>query len=217
MPIAHSSGFTPHPKISYVGAAPTGAASEAEYLELALTERVEPDRLAERIDAALPPGLDVLECIEASGGNLAERISASAWRVELSGVAEPDLQAAVSTFLARDEVSVERVLKSGRKSVDVRAAVRSAQVRRGVAGASDGPAEATCAILEVVVRHVTPAVRPDDVLAALRSVADLEPPVPPRATRLAQGSLDADDRLADPLAPDRAAAELGGTPAAGAR
>src|SRR6516162_2860798 len=37
LPIAYSAGFTPHPKISYAGAAPTGAASEAEYLGLALT------------------------------------------------------------------------------------------------------------------------------------------------------------------------------------
>jgi hypothetical protein len=62
----------------------------------------------------------------------------------------------------------------------------------------------------VVVRHVTPSVRPDDVLAALRLVADLVPPVPSRVTRLAQGPLVADasvgtamDAVTDPLAPDR--------------
>ena len=37
LPIAYSAGFTPHPKISYAGGAPTGVASEAEYLSLALT------------------------------------------------------------------------------------------------------------------------------------------------------------------------------------
>jgi len=47
-------------------------------------------------------------------------------------------------------------------------------------------------------------VRPDDVLAALRRVADLEPPVPPRVTRLAQGPLDeATCSVGDPFAPDR--------------
>jgi len=38
LPVAYSAGFTPHPKISYAGAAPTGTASEAEYLEISLTE-----------------------------------------------------------------------------------------------------------------------------------------------------------------------------------
>ena len=36
LPIAYSAGFSPHPKISYAGGAPTGVASEAEYLSLAL-------------------------------------------------------------------------------------------------------------------------------------------------------------------------------------
>ena len=40
VPIAFSQGFTPHPKISYASAAPTGAASEAEYLEIGLQTRV---------------------------------------------------------------------------------------------------------------------------------------------------------------------------------
>ena len=36
VPMAFSAGFSPHAKISYVGAAPTGSASEAEYLEICL-------------------------------------------------------------------------------------------------------------------------------------------------------------------------------------
>jgi hypothetical protein len=72
------------------------------------------------------------------------------------------------------------------------------------ASASPGGPDNACAILDLVVRQVTPAVRPDDVLAALRAVADLVPAVPPRATRLAQGRLDDRGRFADPLAPDRA-------------
>jgi hypothetical protein len=64
-----------------------------------------------------------------------------------------------------------------------------------------------CATLIVVVRHVTPAVRPDDVLSGLRSVADLVPPVPPEATRYAQGPLTETGGVGDPLAPDRLPAD----------
>ncbi|NDA50831.1 MAG: radical SAM protein, partial [Actinobacteria bacterium] len=68
----------------------------------------------------------------------------------------------------------------------------------------DPASPAPCVILHSVVRHVTVTVRPDDVLAALRRVADLEPPVPPRVTRLAQGPLDeATCTVGDPFAPDR--------------
>ena len=54
-------------------------------------------------------------------------------------------------------------------------------------------------MMEAVVRQVTPAVRPDDVLAGLRVIAGLEPPVPPRATRLAQGTLTPSGGITDPL------------------
>jgi len=42
VPVAYSAGFSPHPKISYIGAAATGSASEAEYLEISLTQRWAP-------------------------------------------------------------------------------------------------------------------------------------------------------------------------------
>jgi hypothetical protein len=45
------------------------------------------------------------------------------------------------------------------------------------------------AILRMVVRHLTPAVRPDDILTALRRVAGLVPSAPPLVTRLVQGPL----------------------------
>jgi hypothetical protein len=58
------------------------------------------------------------------------------------------------------------------------------------------------AILRMVVRHVTPAVRPDDILAALRHVAALAPSSPPLVTRLAQGPLAAVAAAAGPDTPD---------------
>src|ERR1043166_6349111 len=69
VPIAFSQGFTPHPKISYASAAPTGVASEAGYLELGLREQADPGQVALALDAALSPGLDVLEAVPAQGGS----------------------------------------------------------------------------------------------------------------------------------------------------
>lgn len=196
VPMAFSAGFSPHPKISYVGAAPTGAASEAEYLEIGLAERRDPEQVRAALDAALPPGIDVLECVEAGGGgSLADRIDTAAWRVELPGVPLAELAAAVEAFLAADVVTVGKRTKNGLRDVDARAAVADASAAE----------EAGCAILPLVVRQVTPAVRPDDVLAALVAVADLRPPSPPRAVREAQGRLDDNGTVADPLGPDRVA------------
>lgn len=201
LPVAHSHGFSPHPRLSWVGAAPTGSASEAEYVEIGLTEPVDPGRLAAALDAALPDGLDVLAAAVAEGPALAERIDASRWSLELPGVAPAALRAALSALFARESVVVERVTPSGRRQIDVRAALVSADVggsQASMTGDGDG-----CAILTAVVRQMTPAVRPDDVLGALAVVADLRPPVPAKATRMAQGLLDDGGELADPFGPDR--------------
>lgn len=197
VPMAYSAGFNPHPKVSYVGASPTGVASEAEYLEIAVAHRCDPTLLREALDASLPPGLDVLDIVEARSGNLADRVNASLWQLRLDGVSSKVAQAAVETFLAADRIEVERLLKDGRRTLDARSPV----ISLGVVDAVDEP---PCAILQMVVRHVTPAVRPDDVLTGLREVADLVPPVPSLVTRLAQGLLDEETgQIADPLAPDR--------------
>ncbi len=196
VPMAFSAGFSPHPKISYLGAAPTGAASEAEYVEIGVAERCDPEALRLALDAALPPDVAVLEVVEAGEGtgSLADRIDTSVWRVELPGVVLADLAPAVEKFLASDVVTVAKRTKNGLRDVDARAAVVGASADE----------EAGCAILHMVVRQVTPAVRPDDVLAALAAVADLRPPLPPRAVREAQGRLDDTGTVADPLGPDRA-------------
>src|SRR3712207_7307490 len=154
--MAFSAGFTPHPKISYVGAAPTGAASEAEYVEIGLAQRCDPEQVRAALDASLPPGIDVLECVEAAegSGSLADRIDAATWRVELPGVPLAQLAPAVEAFLAAYVVTVEKRTQNGLRDVDARAAVARASAAEG----------AGCAILHMAVRQVTPAVRPDDVL-----------------------------------------------------
>ena len=108
VPMAFSAGFTPHPKISYLGAAPTGAASEAEYLEIGLAERRDPEQVRAALDAALPDEVAVLEAVEAAEGtgSLADRIDAALWRVELPGVEPADLERAVAAFLAAESVEV---------------------------------------------------------------------------------------------------------------
>ena len=194
VPMAYSAGFSPHPKISWVGAAPTGVASEAEYVEISVAERVDLERLRAALDESLPAGIDVTEVVEAPlGSSLPDRIEASQWSIRLPGIGLDQAQQAVGLFLAAREIPVERLMKQGLRTLDAREPV----VSMSAAGDQD------CATLIVVVRHVTPAVRPDDVLSGLRSVADLVPPMPPEATRYAQGPLTETGGVGDPLAPDR--------------
>lgn len=197
LPIGHSSGYTPHPKISYAGASPTGAASEAEFAEIGLTRPMEPADVRVALDEALPDGLDVVDVVVSPGGALADLLQASRWSIELPDVSREDAEAAVEAFLARDEVLVERMMKRGLRTFDCRAAVVHLAVdpRAGTHG---------CAILDLVVRHDTPSVRPDDVITGLRTLCGLPIEKAPLATRSDQGPLDEQHgTVGDPLATGR--------------
>jgi len=180
LPMAYSSGFNPHPRISYAGAAPTGSASEAEYLEIALAETVDASQVRDALAEALPDGLDILDVVEAEGASLPDRLEASHWQLDVAAP-EAEAVAAVDRFLATEAVLVERMTKKGVREFDCRAAVVSLRV---------GEAEQGGARLDLVLRHTVPAVRPDDVLAGLATVAGLDAGRSPLLTRLAQGPLD---------------------------
>ncbi|MFJ7156088.1 TIGR03936 family radical SAM-associated protein [Streptomyces sp. NPDC101118] len=213
VPMAYSAGFTPHPKVSYANAAPTGTGSEAEYLEIALTQVRDPEKLRELLDESLPAGLDITDAVEARTSGLADRLTASIWELRLDGVAVAEAQRAAEAFLAAEAVEVQRRTKNGVRTFDTRGAVVSLEA---LPAAVDRPADDACAILRLVVRHLTPAVRPDDVLSGLRAVADLAPPVPAAVTRLAQGLFDEESgTVTDPLAPDREAVTAAPPTAAG--
>ena len=187
LPVAHSAGFSPHPKISYSGGAPTGAASEAEYLEISLTEGLDPASVRVQLDAALPDGIDVIEVYDLAAAP-APQLEASEWQVVLPGVAPVAAASAVEAFLAAAHAEVDRLTSNGVRRLDARAGVVSLALDQRAA--ADGAQE--CVILRMVVRHLTPAVRPEDILVALRRMSALEPSSPAVVTRLAQGPLGSD-------------------------
>ncbi len=199
VPMAYSSGFNPHPRISYAGAAPTGSASEAEYLEIGLAQHLEPADVARTLAGSLPPGLDVVEVADvatARTGGLTELLEASWWRVE-TDLAVPAARAGVADFLALDSVPVERMTKKGLRTFDCRAAVLRLVVDDAEVDAS-GRAGST---MDLLLRHTVPSVRPDDVLTGIRSSSSLPAADRVLLTRLAQGPLTAgEDGLEDPLA-----------------
>jgi len=196
VPMAYSAGFSPHPKVSYANAAPTGAASEAEYVEIGVVRRCDPDALRAALDESLPPGLDVLDVVEARTPDLVARLEGSRWRIEVPGVAPEQLSRAWAAIWAAQSLPVQRMMKQGLRTLDLRPAL--------VAGAVTG-ASPLGVSLEVTVANVTPTVRPEELLVALREVGGLVASDPARATRLAQGPLRDGGAVGDPFDADREA------------
>ena len=61
LPLAYSQGFHPQPKISLASALPLGFSSRCEVMDMRLSEEIVLDGLKERIQAAVPSGLQILK------------------------------------------------------------------------------------------------------------------------------------------------------------
>lgn len=183
--MAYSSGFTPHPRISYANASPTSAASEAEYVELGLAQVCDPGKVMAALNEVLPTGFEVVAAAKAQKVPLGELLQASDWEVVVAGSPPGALAVAVTELLALGECLVERMTKNGLRSFDVRAAIVALHV------VDDDT-------FELRSMHQAPLVRPDDVVTALRRLDD-RLYARPLLTRMRQGPLF-DGEITDPLA-----------------
>jgi len=167
LPLAFTEGFSPRPKVSFGLALSVGHESEAEYLDVELTEAIDVAALSERLTAALPEGMPAtgaVRLIERAPA-LQESITEVQYRVAtIDGrgrpVPEDVLDAAASGALASDALTVARVRK-GKESVDdIRPAIRSIEIDHD----GDTP------VLELTLLTQPRGARPREVLDALDSI-----------------------------------------------
>lgn len=61
LPAAYSEGFNPHMKISFASALSVGITSSCEYMDLELKKDMCQPEVFDRLRAALPPGVELLQ------------------------------------------------------------------------------------------------------------------------------------------------------------
>lgn len=133
VPVRHSQGFNPRPRVSIVLPRPVGVASICELLVLELTADEEPIEVLSRLAAKMPDGIELLEA-----QRLAEQDRRLPNEVQYALQLEPqacrDAAAAASEFMARQSVVVERVnpTRPMPKKVDIRQFLVSIGVEDGV-------------------------------------------------------------------------------------
>ncbi len=122
----YSKGFHPQPKLSFGPALGVGIAGHAEYFDMEVLTSVEPAKAKDRLNAALPEGIEIFEIrfADKSAASLNRFISRYQYRVDLPEdfvLPEPLLNA---------EIQVEReVGKSGRRvTVDLRPLIEKVEV-----------------------------------------------------------------------------------------
>jgi radical SAM-linked protein len=154
IPVAYSSGFSPHIRISFANVAPTGSASLAEYVELGLAESMDLAVLKARINEQMPQGMQITEAVQTKRGAIQTELKHSIW--EATPFTGAGIAQAVSRLMASPSCEVTREGAKGAKTLDVRSSIMELNVAANV--------------LRVTLSHGEPLVRPADVVAALETL-----------------------------------------------
>ena len=131
IPVAYSEGFNPRPRLSMGPALPLGYESKCELADITLARMISPQALHERLEGAMPRGLDLLETdrVSSSSPRLSDAFSAR-YVIQLPGGETTDkIETLIDAFLKKESVLVERVRQEKRSIVDVRRIVTDVSVK----------------------------------------------------------------------------------------
>lgn len=124
LPVSYSQGFNPHPQIIFGLPLSVGVTSEAEYLDIMLSEDVEPQQFVEVLNKQLPEGLRILEAkVKSSKSNIMATISKASYEVLTSIAQKPDISEVkdkVLQFLNNSEIIIKKKTKSKVRDIDIK-------------------------------------------------------------------------------------------------
>ena len=128
LPVAYSHGFNPRPHLAFALPIGTGLATCDDYVDVNLTEPLDPQVAADRLNQFLPSGLSILAAreIPASGPSLMSLIQSAEYLLEGSGVAAASER--LSSLPVDQPWIVEKNSKGKIIPVDIRPLLMNCQV-----------------------------------------------------------------------------------------
>ncbi len=175
LPVSFTGGFHPLPRLQVALPLPLGVEGLGEWLDLEFTEPVEPAAVRSRLQAELPPGLQLLSAVVVStfGPSLSQELEGARWSFRLSPVppaGRPAVGAsaspldgerwrtAIEALLAADTLMWHDTDKKGRpRQRDCRADLRELRLQ-GV----DADGSATLAV-QVAIDAAGRSIRPEQL------------------------------------------------------
>jgi radical SAM family uncharacterized protein/radical SAM-linked protein len=120
-PLAYSLGYHPHPKLAFSTAPPLGEESVGDWMDVTLTERVEPEVLADRLRAVLPEGFAVLGArdVALNAPSLMAIAKGASYTVYVPGADRAELASKVATLAVAEHIPLTKPgkPKKGRPTV----------------------------------------------------------------------------------------------------
>ena len=128
IPVAHSQGFNPRPKVVFAQAMALGIEGRREVLDIDLAEPLEPSEVLERLAAAAPPGLEFLE-IEAVAPGKTAQVAAVEYELPVPPARREMERAAVSSLLSCESRPYTRIRGEKQVHFDLRPFLLGAALR----------------------------------------------------------------------------------------
>lgn len=126
VPVSHSEGFNPRPKLALAAPLPVGVTSQAELMDVYLRQALSPYLFMKKVAPASPPGLEVraVEQVGLRQPSLQSALRHIDYDVEVESDRSPEaVEAAVADLLAAEHLVWERPRDTGVKRYDLRATV----------------------------------------------------------------------------------------------
>jgi radical SAM-linked protein len=124
--LAYSEGFNPHPRMSLAAPLALGVTSEAELMDIVLAKWASPHSFTAAITRQLPPGIEVLQVfqIPLTMPSLQAQVRYAEYRVEVAtGQGQQDIESAMASLLAREQLPWQHQRDTGPRHYDLRALI----------------------------------------------------------------------------------------------
>ena len=123
LPAAYSEGFNPHMKIAFASALSVGITSTCEYMDLELKKDICQPEVFDKLRAALPPGVELLQVkqIDMRSKALMSVVDEGSYEIKMPLPDDLDkLQHAVDTFNKTAQIIITRETPKKRKEIEIK-------------------------------------------------------------------------------------------------
>lgn len=133
LPIAYSEGFSPHQIFSFAAALAVGVSSEAEYMDLSLTEEKDVQWVIDAVNHVAPAGIKIIEGVVIQSKEPKAMACLAAASYDIKQLQPIITETMIENLMASEEILVQKKTKKGKiNTIDLKPGVLSIQLIEGV-------------------------------------------------------------------------------------
>lgn len=131
LPIEHSEGYNPRPKIVFALPLPVGVTSEGEYADFTLGRDISPNDFIRSLNAELPQGIKLTGAavITQSKHSIMSEVESAQYELKATYAGRIELvREIISEIISKHDIIVEKNTGSGTKPVNIRPLIKEMSV-----------------------------------------------------------------------------------------